>query len=185
MKNILSLGLLASLFAFTACGGGESMDTPAENAESATPANDIRTINIIGVDEMKYVVSEASEGITTGEAIGDYLKLESITASAGEEIRINLTTESEMPAIAMAHNFALLTAESDVDAFINASITARDTDYIAPDMQDMVIANTTMIGGGESDEVTFTAPTEPGEYTFVCSFPGHYTSGMVGVLIVE
>lgn len=182
MKNLLSLGLLASLFAFTACGGGESMDAPAE---AASAANDIRTINIIGVDQLKYVVSEASEGITTGEAVGEYLKLESITASAGEEIRINLMTESEMPAIAMAHNFALLAADTDVNAFINASITARDTDYIAPDMQNMVIANTTMIGGGESTEITFTVPTEPGEYTFVCSFPGHYTSGMVGVLIVE
>lgn len=182
MKNFLSLGLLASLFAFTACGGGETADAPADPAPTA---DDVRTINIIGVDQMKYVVSEATDGITTGEAIGEYLKLEAITASAGEEIRINLMTESEMPAVAMAHNFALLAAEADVDAFARASITARDNDYIAPDMQDWVIANTAMIGGGESDVITFTAPTEPGEYTFICSFPGHYAGGMVGVLIVE
>jgi Azurin len=85
----------------------------------------------------------------------------------------------------MAHNFALLAAEADVDAFVRASITAPDNGYIAPDMQDWVIANTAMLGGGESDEITFTAPTEPGEYVFICSFPGHYTGGMVGVLIVE
>jgi len=182
MKNFLSLGLLVSLFAFTACGGGETADTAA--TESAA-VDEVRTINIIGVDQMKYVVTEAVDGITTGEAIGEYLKLESITAAAGEEIRINLMTESAMPAVAMAHNFALLAADADVEAFVNASITARDNEYIAPDMQDWVIANTAMIGGGESDEITFTAPTEPGEYVFICSFPGHYTGGMVGVLIVE
>ena len=182
MKNFLSLGLLVSLFAFTACGGGETADTAA--TESA-PADEVRTINIIGVDQMKYVVAEAVDGITTGEAIGEYLKLESINASAGEEIRINLITESDMPAVAMAHNFALLAAEADIEAFVNASITARDNGYIAPDMQDWVIANTAMLGGGESDAITFTAPTEPGEYTFICSFPGHYAGGMVGVLIVE
>jgi uncharacterized cupredoxin-like copper-binding protein len=32
--------------------------------------------------------------------------------------------------------------------------------------------------------VTFTAPTTPGRYEFVCSFPGHYQVGMRGVLIV-
>ena len=183
MKNLLSLGLLVSLFAFTSCGGGETAEAPAAEA---TPVDDgVRTINIIGVDEMKFVVSEAADGITTGDAYGEYLKLETITAAPGEELRVSLKTESTLPATAMAHNFALLAAEADVDAFARASITARDNDYIAPDMQDWVIANTAMLGGGESDVITFTAPTEPGEYTFICSFPGHYAGGMVGVLIVE
>jgi len=31
---------------------------------------------------------------------------------------------------------------------------------------------------GESAEVTFEAPMEPGEYTFLCSFLGHYGLGM-------
>jgi azurin len=34
-------------------------------------------------------------------------------------------------------------------------------------MQDWVIANTAMLGGGESDVITFTAPTEPGEYVYL------------------
>jgi azurin len=32
--------------------------------------------------------------------------------------------------------------------------------------------------------VTFTAPTTPGEYPFVCSFPGHWVT-MRGILRVE
>ena len=30
-----------------------------------------------------------------------------------------------------------------------------------------------MLGGGESDTITFNPP-EPGVYTFICTFPGHY-----------
>ena len=40
-----------------------------------------------------------------------------------------------------------------------------------------------MIGGGESDTITFTAPKK-GSYTYICTFPGHYGL-MKGVLIVS
>ena len=187
MKNSMKwtslFGIILTLMVFTACGGGEQ----AQTAETAAPAADdgVRTINILGVDEMKFVVAEAAEGITTGAQYGSNLKLEAITATAGEELRINLSTVSALPATAMSHNFVLLTADADVDAFARASISARDNGYLAPDMMDWVIVHTAMLGGGESDSITFTAPMEPGEYTFICSFPGHYAGGMVGKLIVQ
>ena len=34
-------------------------------------------------------------------------------------------------------------------------------------------------------EITFTVPSEPGEYPYVCSFPAHYVAGMRGVLVVQ
>jgi azurin len=40
-----------------------------------------------------------------------------------------------------------------------------------------------MIGGGESDTITFDAP-EAGTYVFLCTFPGHYQV-MRGEFIVE
>jgi azurin len=45
-------------------------------------------------------------------------------------------------------------------------------------MSDQVLAATAMAGGGETTEVTFEAPTTPGEYVFVCSFRGYYAGGM-------
>ena len=41
------------------------------------------------------------------------------------------------------------------------------------------------VGPGESAEVTFTAPTKPGKYVFLCSFAGHWAAGMTGDLIVK
>ena len=40
------------------------------------------------------------------------------------------------------------------------------------------------IPAGESDTVTFTAPSEPGEYQVICGIPGHFIAGMVGSLTV-
>lgn len=37
---------------------------------------------------------------------------------------------------------------------------------------------------GMEETLTFTAPSEPGEYELVCGTPGHLEAGMVGTLIV-
>lgn len=125
-----------------------------------------RTIEIIGTDNMKFDVT-------------------TIEATPGEEITIKLTTKSQMPKQAMAHNVAILDKDTDVDAFANASARARDNEYLAPDYEDQIIAATGMAGGGETVEVTFTVPDEKGDYEYICSFPGHYAAGMTGVLTVK
>jgi hypothetical protein len=46
-----------------------------------------------------------------------------------------------------------------------------------------VLKATRLVQRGESDRIEFTAPTTPGEYTFVCTFPGHWVR-MYGVMLV-
>ena len=46
-----------------------------------------------------------------------------------------------------------------------------------------MVAHTKLLGGGESDEITFTAPAA-GEYPFICTFPGHFAI-MQGVMTVK
>lgn len=133
-------------------------------ALSADPA--ARTINIQAGDNMKFSVTK-------------------IVAKPGERLRVVLTSKGTMPKLAMAHNVVFLAKGTDVDAFINASALARTTDYIAPSMKSKVIAATKLAGNGETVEVTFMAPKAPGNYDFVCSFPGHYLGGMKGVLTVK
>ena len=62
---------------------------------------------------------------------------------------------------------------------------ARDNSYIAPELKDQVIAATDLAGGGETVEVTFTVPEEKGNYTYLCSFPGHFLGGMKRTLTVQ
>jgi azurin len=125
-----------------------------------------RTIAITGTDTMKFSVT-------------------AIQARRGEKLRIVLTTVGKMPKIAMAHNFVLLDKDANVDAFIQAAVMARATDFIPPAQKGDVLAATGLAGATEKVEVTFEAPKVPGKYPFVCSFPGHYALGMRGVLTVK
>jgi azurin len=118
-----------------------------------------------------------------GEKMSYSLKL--ITAKPGEKIKIRLVSMAQTPKIVMAHNFVLLKEGTNVKAFTDAAANARATDYIPAAFASSIIAKTAMVGPGESMEVTFTAPTKPGKYVFLCSFAGHWAAGMTGDLIVK
>jgi glucose/arabinose dehydrogenase/azurin len=46
-----------------------------------------------------------------------------------------------------------------------------------------VLYATMLVAEGRSETLSFTAPKEPGEYIFVCTYPGHWTR-MYGVMLV-
>jgi azurin len=137
---------------------------PAAQAKSAAKGG--RTVELTAGDNMKFDVT-------------------SIAAKPGERLHVVLKSTGTAPKIAMAHNFVLLKADASPVEFNNAAMTARDTDFIPPAMKDQVIAATGLAGPGETVEVSFAAPTKPGTYEFLCSFPGHFQVGMKGQLIVK
>jgi azurin len=103
----------------------------------------------------------------------------------GQKVVLSFKHIGQLPAVAMGHNVVILKAGTAVPAFATKCAPARDTDYIPQDEESKkeIIAYTKMLGGGESDEITFTAPA-PGEYPFICSFPGHFAI-MQGVMTVK
>ena len=104
-----------------------------------------------------------------------------LKAKANEEVSLLLNHTGKIGKEFMGHNFVLLKNNVDVDDFAQAAMLAKENDYI-PDGDD-TIAYTSMIGGGESDQITFTV-NEPGTYVFLCTFPGHYQI-MRGEFIIE
>lgn len=188
--KFLNIAAVLSLLLFVGCGGsGEQQQQTQETPEpqQTETTSDVRTIDITGVDQMKFTVEESSEGITVGDPVGntELLLLDTIDAKPGEELRIRLTTKSSLPASAMSHNWILLAMGADAQAFANAASQAKDSNYIPEDMTDQIIAHTDLAAGGETVEVTFTVPEETGEYDFLCSFPGHFAAGMKGTLNVQ
>jgi len=85
----------------------------------------------------------------------------------------------------MAHNFVLLKAGVAPADVSNAAFNARATDFIPADKADKILAHTALAGGGETVEVSFTAPAKPGSYDYLCTFPGHFAAGMTGKLVVK
>lgn len=130
------------------------------------PSDTPRTIEVTGSDNLQFSVSE-------------------IEASPGDTLRIVLTTESSLPPSAMSHNFVVVEPDIEMMSFINASSQASDQGYIATDFKDQIIASTDMVGDSETSQTTFVVPDKPGEYPYVCTFPGHYAGGMRGTLTVR
>jgi azurin len=143
----------------------QTKKAPASAAKTA-PAGAARTIEISGSEAMKYDVS-------------------TITAKPGEKLHVVLKAVGSMPKIAMAHNFVLLKAGVSPMEVSNAAFNARATDFIPAEMKDKILAHTGLAGGGETADVTFTAPAKPGNYDYLCTFPGHFAAGMKGTLTVK
>lgn len=111
--------------------------------------------------------------------------VKTIQATPGESLKVTLTVVSAMTKAEMAHNFVLLAKGTNADAFAMDAAMARDNGYIPKAKTASILAQTKFAGGGETVEVVFNAPKEPGEYMYICTFPGHYVGGMKGKLIVK
>jgi len=105
-------------------------------------------------------------------------------SSSCEQVTVTLVHVGQLPANIMGHNWVLTTTENYMPV-AQAGQAAGPPNYV-PEGDDRVIASTDVIGGGEETSVTFDlSQLEPGgDYTFFCSFPGHFAL-MNGKFIVE
>lgn len=108
-----------------------------------------------------------------------------ISAAPGQEVEVTLKNVGSMPKVSMGHNFVLLDNGVEPEKFVEAGMRHMKAEYIAPEMKKHVLAATKLLGPGESDTVTFKAPSKAGSYTYICSFPGHFAIGMKGILTVK
>jgi len=155
--------LMSALVALATSGCGQKDASTA--AAASVPAGP-RTIEITAGDTMKY-------------------SLTAIEATPGEDLKVVLTNNGSQPKEVMGHNFVLLKAGTDVAAFDAAALMSKDTDYIPAALSSQIIAKIDLLGPRKSGEVAFKAPTAPGEYPFLCTFPAHYQTGMRGTLTVK
>ena len=108
-----------------------------------------------------------------------------VTAAPGETIKVVLTNATTLPKAVMGHNWVLLKAGADPVAFATAAASEAASGYLPEKLKGQVLASTPVLGPNETAEVVLQAPAQPGEYPFLCSFPGHCVVGMKGVLVVK
>lgn len=121
----------------------------------------------------------AQDGCTFDVEVGDGLSYsvgDTMEASADcAEITINLKHTGTLPKEGMGHNW-VLTETSEFQSVAQAGMSAGIPGNYVPADDARVLAATDLIGGGESTSITFsTENLDPaGDYTFFCSFPGHW-----------
>ena len=102
-----------------------------------------------------------------------------------KDFTVTLKHVGKLPKASMGHNWVLSKAADESAITADAIKAGAAADYLKAD-DARVIAHTKMIGGGESDSVTFpVSKLAAGEsYVFFCSFPGHFAL-MKGTLVVK
>ncbi|MGB0292071.1 MAG: plastocyanin/azurin family copper-binding protein [Luteolibacter sp.] len=108
-------------------------------------------------------------------------------AVEGQTVRLTFKNVGKLPVEAMGHNVVILKAGEDKFAFAGKCITpeAIKSGYLPTEQadKDKILTHTKILGPGETDTITFTAPAA-GEYQYLCSFPGH-VGVMNGVMTVK
>ena len=105
----------------------------------------------------------------------------------GQKVALTLKNVGTTPKFSMGHNLVMLDRAvntGNVMKFLDAASTEAAHDYVPPTAKE-VLAHTKLLGPNETDTITFSAPFVPGEYLYVCSFPGHYSQGTKGIMTVK
>jgi plastocyanin len=98
-----------------------------------------------------------------------------VSVKHGTHARIRFVNEGTLP-----HNVVLPRDPGDIDQLAVEAYTAAETGYVPLTKPDKLLAYSALASPGDTVDVTLVVPP-PGEYTYICLFPGHANS-MFGTL---
>jgi plastocyanin len=95
----------------------------------------------------------------------------SLSLKTGLKVRVRYTNEGSLP-----HNIVFVKDAADLDELSTEAYGAAETGFVPVDLKAKLIAWSTLVSPNQTVDVDLVVPA-PGEYTFLCLFPGH--SGMM------
>jgi len=163
VKKLILLVVVALLVA--ACGGGGD-PTPAPAPAAEEPAADAPAAGS-AQEAIAQVLDVVMHDIYFGEDPDNLNNPPEWTVSAGAEVTVNMQNMG-----ALEHDFAVVNQGAEVPVpFLEEN-------------RDLLFFEAGALPAGQTGTATFTAPTEPGIYTVICTVAGHYPV-MQGRLVVE
>jgi putative heme-binding domain-containing protein len=106
---------------------------------------------------------------------------ETLVVKAGKPVEIILENSDLMP-----HNFVILTPGSLTEIGMQSENDANKPEFQARQFvpnSNKVLAKSGLLQPRETQRISFVAPTKPGVYPYVCTYPGHWRR-MYGALYV-
>jgi azurin len=155
-------------------GTPNAMPTPPQAASAATtaPAAPTETEAPKPAQHVEIQIASMANTMTFDKTV--------LTVPAGAEVHLVIKNNATMSTL--PHNWVLVKPGTEASVAAAGLKLGEQAGYF--DVRDKdALAHTPMAKPGETSEVTFTAPTEPGKYPYICTVPGHYMM-MKGVLTV-
>src|SRR6266849_5746571 len=108
----------------------------------------------------------------TGNDLMQYDKTELVVAADCTSVELTLTHGGQLPKEAMGHNWVLVNTP-DMSAVANSGMSAGLASNYVDKADKKVLANTKVVGGGESATVTFSTSIlkKGGAYSYECTYP--------------
>ncbi len=103
-----------------------------------------------------------------------------LTVKAGSKVMVTFSNNDDMP-----HNFCVVLPGQAIpvgEMALKMGLEGVKKSHIPNTPK--LLYNTTLVGPGSKQTIYFVAPTKPGNYTYVCTVPGHYLV-MQGTLVVS
>jgi azurin len=147
----------------------------------------IRNFVIILLATLGFAAQARAQGcelVIEGNDQIQYVQKELRTSASCGEVTLVLRHIGTLAANIMGHNW-VLAKTADYQAVAQAGQAAGPPHYLPAD-DGRIIAATDIIGGGEETSITFdiSGLEVGGDYTYFCSFPGHFVL-MNGKFIIE
>lgn len=168
--------MMTAALALAACGD----DKPAESAQPNTEAS--ANTATATASNQPVVAASGNTATASSECVvvvnsDDKMMFdmkEINVKSSCKEFTITLKHTGTMPKAGMGHNVVITKASDKNDVISDGSAAGSDKDYLKPD-DTRIVAATKLIGGGETDTITFPVNklAKDENYVFFCSFPGH------------
>jgi len=120
--------------------------------------------------------------VGTGTRPDDYgFDPPTLTAAADSRIKLKFSNNTDRKD-EVGHNWVLVQPGTEAEVVAAGKAAGDTVDWIKTD-DPAIIAHTRLIEGGQSNTVQFKAPPA-GTYTYLCTFPDHFTHGQKGTLTI-
>jgi len=128
---------------------------------------------------------EVHEITITADKVQFLYDIKEFTVKAGQKVKITLVNPADS-VNRQPHNLLIVKPGKKDAVGMAANAGMSDPNFLqnpVPDTDD-VLHHTKLVQPGEEVVLEFTAPKEPGDYPYVCTYPGHWAI-MNGVMTVE
>ncbi len=144
----------------------KAKETPAKEKPTRTTASAKLAKRQL---EMPADWKKPDQVITLGTKPGLKYDITQLSVKAGSKVKLVFSNNDDM-----THNVVVVlpnTAKEVGDMAFNMGLKGSEMNYIPETNQ--IMYHTKLLQPGETEAIYFIAPKKPGDYTYLCTYPGH------------